>query len=250
MKKLKTRLLPLLLALALLCACAAPQAKSPFEQAAAYALQKYAQPGACAADWSVMALARGGADVPEGYFDGYYASVEAYNFLALCGGNWKSAELSLVPGIPYKAFGMVMIVLAVVLSVAMQVVSRRREGGETLRARPERLLIPAAFCMFMIFTFGHYMHERYVFPVMALLAFAYAATRDNRLLVSSMLLSVVLALNETTAMYVVSNAASAAVRGTQQHQIVIGVCSLFEVLTFFYTAKVCLERGFGQKDRR
>ena len=179
-----------------------------------------------------------------------YASVEAYNFLALCGGNWKSAELSLVPGIPYKAFGMVMIVLAVVLSVAMQVVSRRREGGETLRARPERLLIPAAFCMFMIFTFGHYMHERYVFPVMALLAFAYAATRDNRLLVSSMLLSVVLALNETTAMYVVSNVASAAVRGTQQHQIVIGVCSLFEVLTFFYTAKVCLERGFGQKDRR
>ena len=179
-----------------------------------------------------------------------YASVEAYNFLALCGGNWKSAELSLVPGISYKAFGMVMIVLAVVLSVAMQVVSRRREGGETLRARPERLLIPAAFCMFMIFTFGHYMHERYVFPVMALLAFAYAATRENRLLVSSMLLSVVLALNETTAMYVVSNAASAAVRGTQQHQIVIGVCSLFEVLTFFYTAKVCLERGFGQKDRR
>lgn len=78
MKKLKTRLLPLLLALALLCACAAPQAKSPFEQAAAYALQKYAQPEACAADWSVMALARGGADVPEGYFDGYYASVEAY----------------------------------------------------------------------------------------------------------------------------------------------------------------------------
>ena len=78
MKKLKTRLLPLLLALALLCACTAPQAKSPFEQAAAYALQKYAQPEACAADWSVMALARGGADVPEGYFDGYYASVEAY----------------------------------------------------------------------------------------------------------------------------------------------------------------------------
>ena len=78
MKKLKSRLLPLLLALALLCACAAPQAKSPFEQAAAYALQKYAQPEACAADWSVMALARGGADVPEDYFDGYYASVEAY----------------------------------------------------------------------------------------------------------------------------------------------------------------------------
>lgn len=180
-----------------------------------------------------------------------YASVEAYNFLALCGGNWKSAELSLIPGIPsYKAFGTAAIVLAVVLSLAMQVVSRRRESGETLRSRPERLLIPAAFCMFMIFTFGHYMHERYVFPVMALLAFAYVATRDKRLLASSMLLSVVLSLNEATAMYVVSNAAAAAVRGTQQHQIVIAVCSLFEVLTFLYTAWVCLEHGFGRTDRR
>lgn len=180
-----------------------------------------------------------------------YASVEAYNFLALCGGNWQSAELPLIPGIlSYKAFGTAAIVLAVALSIAMQVVSRRREAGEALYARPERLLIPAAFCMFMIFTFGHYMHERYVFPVMALLTAAYIATRDKRLLASSMLLSVVLSLNEATAMYVVSNAAASAVRGTQQHQIVIGVCSLFEVLTFFYTAKVCLERGFGQKDRR
>lgn len=180
-----------------------------------------------------------------------YASVEAYNFLALCGGNWQSAELPLIPGIlSYKAFGTAAVVLAVALSIAMQVVSRRREAGETLCARPERLLIPAAFCMFMIFTFGHYMHERYVFPVMALLTAAYIATRDKRLLASSMLLSVVLSLNEATAMYVVSNAAASAVRGTQQHRIVIAVCSLFEILTFLYTARVCLEHGFGQTDRR
>ncbi len=180
-----------------------------------------------------------------------YASVEAYNFLALCGGNWKSAELSLIPGfLSYKTFGTAAIVLAVALSVAMQIVSRRKDGEGTLRARPERLLIPAAFCMFMIFTFGHYMHERYVFPVMALLVFAYIATQDKRLLAASMLLSVVLSLNEATAMYVLSNAAASAVRGTQQHQIVTGVCSLFEVLTFFYTARVCLEHGFRRTDRR
>ena len=78
MKTIKLRLLPLLLALVTLCACAAPQAQTPFEQAAAYALKSYAQPEACAADWSVMALARSCADVPEDYFDSYYASVEAY----------------------------------------------------------------------------------------------------------------------------------------------------------------------------
>ncbi len=177
--------------------------------------------------------------------------MEAYNILALCGGNWNSAEVPLIPGVlSYKTFGTAAIVLAVALSIVMQVVLRQKESGETLCARPERLLIPAAFCMFMIFTFGHYMHERYVFPVMALLVFAYIATQDKRLLAASMLLSVVLSLNEATAMYVVSNAAASAVRGTQQHQIVTGVCSLFEVLTFFYTARVCLEHGFRRTDRR
>ena len=179
-----------------------------------------------------------------------YASVEAYNFLALCGGNWKSAKLTIVPGITYKAFGTAAIVLAVALSVGMQVLARRSAPGETLHDRPERLYIPAAFCMFMIFTFGHYMHERYVFPVMALLLFAYVCTKEKRLLASSMILSVVLALNETTAMYVVSRSVTEAVRGTQQHQILIAVCSLFEVLAFLYTARVCLGSGFLRKDRR
>ena len=179
-----------------------------------------------------------------------YASVEAYNFLALCGGNWKSAELSLVPGISYKAFGTAAVVLAVALSIGMQVFARRNAPGETLRERPERLYVPAAFCMFMIFTFGHYMHERYVFPVMVLLLFAYVCTKEKRFLASSMLLSVVLALNETTAMYVVARRVTEAVRGTQQHQILIAVCSLFEVLAFLYTARVCLGCDFLRKGRR
>ena len=179
-----------------------------------------------------------------------YASVEAYNFLALCGGNWKSAELSLVPGISYKAFGTAAVVLAVALSIGMQVFARRNAPGETLRERPERLYVPAAFCMFMIFTFGHYMHERYVFPVMVLLLFAYVCTKEKRFLASSMLLSVVLALNETTAMYVVARRVTEAVRGTQQHQILIAVCSLFEVLAFLYAARVCLGCDFLRKDRR
>ena len=72
------RLLPLLLALCLLLTACAAQPKTPFEQAAAYAVKHAPQPEACAEDWTVMALARGGADVPKGYFDGYYASVEGY----------------------------------------------------------------------------------------------------------------------------------------------------------------------------
>lgn len=179
-----------------------------------------------------------------------YASVEAYNFLALCGGNWRSADLTLLPGITFKAFGTTAVALSIVLSIGMQVLARRKAPHEMLRDCPERLFIPAAFCMLMIFTFGHYMHERYVFPVMALLLFAYVSTRDGKFLVSSMLLSIVLALNETAAIYVVSRFAADAVRGTEQHQMLIAVCSLFEVLVFLYTARVCLGCNYLRREQR
>ena len=78
MQNRNRRLLPLLLALILLLTACAAQPKTPFEQAAAYAVRHAPQPEACAADWTVMALARGGADVPKGYFDGYFERVSAY----------------------------------------------------------------------------------------------------------------------------------------------------------------------------
>ena len=177
-----------------------------------------------------------------------YASVEAYNFHTLLGGNWKQSSLAIFPGVSHKAFGTAAIVLAVALSVGMQIVSRRRHGEKPLCDAPERLYIPAAFCMFMIFTFGHYMHERYVFPVMALLLFAYVSTRDGRFLASSMLLSTVLALNEATAMFALSHLAESAVRGSTQHLRAITVCSAFEILAFIYAARVCLQHGFPQKN--
>ncbi len=177
-----------------------------------------------------------------------YASVEAYNFMALCGGNWTASSDSIFLGISYKAFGTDAIVLAVGISIAMLVRSRCRKGADILQRTPGTLYISAAFCMFMIFTFGHYMHERYAFPVMALLLFGYVCTREARLLACSMQLSVVLALNEATAMYVVSNAATSAVRGTTQHNVVVAVCSIFEVLTFAYTAYVCLQHQFADKN--
>ena len=158
---------------------------------------------------------------------------------------WTASSDTIFLGISYKAFGTVAIVLAVGISITMLVRSHRCEGADMLQSTPGTLYISAAFCMFMIFTFGHYMHERYVFPVMALLLFGYVCTREARLLACSMQLSVVLALNEATAMYVVSNAATSAVRGTTQHNVVVAVCSIFEVLTFAYTAYVCLRHQFA-----
>lgn len=169
-----------------------------------------------------------------------YASVEAYNFLALCGGNWRNASGSLLPGISYGLFGTVSILLAVALSLYMQwrAARPRLTGRKNAPDDGWAVYLSAAFCMYMIFTFGQYMHERYVFPVILLLLMAFIHTKEPRLLLCSMVLSVTTFLNEMTAMYVISELASAVVRGGKEHNTVVALCSFAETAGFGYFAWV------------
>ena len=170
-----------------------------------------------------------------------YASVEAYNFLALCGGNWAAVGKRFLPGISYGGFGTAAILAAVTLSLIMQWQAVKPSLLGDRHADDDRwmLFLSAAFGMYMIFTFGQYMHERYVFPVMALLTAAFIYTRESRWLFCSLLLSVTVFLNEATAMYVISNLASAVVRGGREHNTVVAVCSLAETVSFGYFAYLC-----------
>ena len=176
-----------------------------------------------------------------------YASVEAYNFLALMGGNWVPAGNKMILGISYKAFGTAAILIALILSVCIQFRDTRRTprgGGSAVPAGT--LFVSAGTCMYIIFTFGHYMHERYVFPVILLLLFAFVFTGESRYLFCSLLLSAVLFLNEATAMYVISGLASAVVRSTREHTAVVSACSLAETISFLYFAWVLISRGMVQ----
>ena len=177
-----------------------------------------------------------------------YASVEAYNFLALCGGNWKAASLDLLPGISYKAFGSAAILITVLLSLYFQYrqAAANHGGPEDFDDR-HMLYLAAAFCMYAIFTFGHYMHERYVFPVMLLLIFVFLFTREPRFLLCSILLSSVLFLNEMSAMYVISNLASAVVRGGREHNAVVSACSTMETASFAYFTYVAWDCLIGPR---
>ena len=171
-----------------------------------------------------------------------YASVEAYNFQALLGGNWTAAAKELLPGITYKRIGLFAIALAVVSALLYQgreavLVPRRTQWEES----PATLYLASSFCMYAVFTFGHYMHERYVFPVILLLLFAFVYTRRGGFLFSALLLSVVLFLNEVTAMFVVSQMAMSAVRSTPEHQAVVRICSLAETASFFVFMKFLAE---------
>ena len=181
-----------------------------------------------------------------------YASVEAYNFLALCGGNWARADQKFLLGITYKQFGKAAIILSVVAALALQFVSARRSLVLNRPAMENRgiLFLAAAFCMFGIFTFGHYMHERYVFPVILLLLFAFVYYRESRLLLCALLLSLVLFLNEMSAMYVVSNMAMSVVRSGREHTETMRLCALAEVLTFLYFTWVVMTMDIHREEAK
>lgn len=180
-----------------------------------------------------------------------YASVEAYNFLALCGGNWAPSGKQIFPGISYKVFGTVSILASVCLSILMlcrsSLKNQRRNGRPEVS--PAGLFLCQGFCMFMIYTFGHYMHERYVFPVMLLFLLEFLFTREKRFLLCSLALSVVLFLNEMTAMYVVSDLAASVVRSGKEHQAVTAICSMAETALFIYSAYASIEHVFRAERR-
>lgn len=81
------RILAMLLLMALLCACAAQSgAERALAQTADWLLRETPEPvsGAVGGDWVVLGLARAGAEIPEGYFEDYFARVQAR--VEACGG--------------------------------------------------------------------------------------------------------------------------------------------------------------------
>ena len=173
-----------------------------------------------------------------------YATVEAYNYFAFCGANWKRAGEYILPGIlTFKQFGTIAILLAIV--AGFMTILRRHQAekrmGRTLRGDRGFLFLAASLTMALIFTFGHYMHERYVVPVLVMLLFAYAFYKDRRLLLVALLFTVTTFLNEMMAQYVVSNGAMSIIRGGREHNTVLRFWSGVEVL-------VCLYFGYVTAD--
>ena len=169
-----------------------------------------------------------------------YATVEAYNYFAFCGANWKRAGEYILPNVlTFKQFGTVAILLAILCGFLT--ILRRRQAQKrldsTLSEDKGFLFLAASLTMALIFTFGHYMHERYVVPILVMLLFAYAFYKDRRLLLIALLFTVTTFLNEMMAQYVVSNAAISIVRGGREHNTVLRFWSGAEVL-------VCLSFGF------
>lgn len=93
-----------------------------------------------------------------------YVTVNAYNFWALLGKNWASQEDRLL-FMSYQGWGMLNILLTVILSAVFFFRTKKKES---------RYFTTAALLIISVFLFSVRMHERYLFPAMALLLLAYA----------------------------------------------------------------------------
>lgn len=157
-----------------------------------------------------------------------YVSIEAFNFGSLLGWNWKTAD-TLFLGMPYRSFGMAMIILSVLFSAVLYFFGRNKNRGA--------LFLSAGLGVLLIFTFGHYMHERYMLPALLLILIAYLFYGDRRLLAVFGGLATSSFLNAACAFYVVNHVDA---RGTV-YNVITFVGSLGTVLLAFYAAYVCVD---------
>ena len=181
-----------------------------------------------------------------------YATVEAYNYFALCGANWRRAGEYMINNVlTYRQFGTIAIALAILCGAVILLQRGRiqKRQGLTLREDKGAVFLSAAVTMALIFTFGHYMHERYIVPVLVLLLYAYACYKDKRLLLAALLFTISTFLNEMMAMYVVSSGAIDVIRGGREHNTILRLCAAMEVGECLYLGYVVIDLLHNLKGR-
>lgn len=135
-----------------------------------------------------------------------YATIEAYNLFGLFGANWQSSslpvtislgEINISLGLSYETLGTIFIVLSCVYAIIMYWFGHKKNKHAALLA--------AAFLVASVFALGHFMHERYLFPALTLMLFAFVFYNDRRIMASFLIFTCSLLLNSMGAMYVITD---------------------------------------------
>ena len=153
-----------------------------------------------------------------------YASVNAYNFYSMLGLNWADQNTELC-GIPLKAWGML-----VILSIVFFCLFLSKKWGE----RTEKYPLLCAFSIITMFTFSVRMHERYIYPAMLCLLFAYIVSNKPAYYRSYGMFSVLSFLNAAHVLYFYDPYAYNA-KSVMMFAVSIGM--VWATVYFYYTLK-------------
>lgn len=124
-----------------------------------------------------------------------YATVNGYNFWALIGANWKPVDEAFL-GSTYGTWGTVFMAFFIIAGIALYVFVAFRH-----KSVKGALPLAMAYSLAGIFTFGHYMHERYIFPALMLIMIAYIFYNDKRLIWAFVAYAVTTMVNCIAAFY-------------------------------------------------
>ena len=119
-----------------------------------------------------------------------YATINAFNWMAALGGNWKGLEETILLGITWQQLGWFNILL-VTAGLAYFAVRSARGGSFSP-------LLLAAYYGIGVFTLAHCMHERYMVPGVLLTLLAAAHWNDIRLYAAGVGLSLTGFINLAT----------------------------------------------------
>jgi len=161
-----------------------------------------------------------------------YASVNAYNFFSLIGANYTPSSTTWFL-FSYHVWGLVFIAVTTLFSWAVY-----------LRGRSPAFAFLAGLIQIAgVFTFSTSMHERYLFPAVALALAAYVALRDKRLLAFAAAFSVSVYVNT----HIIFFSGSPGMNGASADFPMLAV-SLLNVVLCFLLAKTAWE--LSGKERR
>jgi len=168
-----------------------------------------------------------------------YASVNAFNFFSLIGANFaKDAGTLFV--FSYHSWGLIAIVLITAFAWLLYI-----KGNNRVYASAVALLLIDG-----VFTFSTRMHERYMFPAVALSIITFIYLRDKRLMLLAAGFSMTIYINTHYVLYETQNGINSVPFGP-----ILIVTSLINVLLFVYLLKILYEifkerRGCGPLEHK
>ncbi|MCG9968236.1 glycosyltransferase family 39 protein [Pelotomaculum terephthalicicum JT] len=160
-----------------------------------------------------------------------YASVNAFNFFSLIGKNYAKDATTMFL-LSYHNWGMIFIVIITAFSWFIYI-----KGNSRAFAFAAALLLIAG-----VFVFSTRMHERYLFPAVALSILAFIYLKDKRLLLLSAGFSSTVYINTHLVLFETSKG----INFVSFNPVLI-IASLLNVLLFFYLVKVLFDIAVKKK---
>lgn len=125
-----------------------------------------------------------------------YATLNSFGFMGLIGGQWAPANNTSMFGISYSLLGNILCILSVGYCIFLFVISFKKDSWK-------KALIPlAALLVAALVTFATRTHERYIFPVIALLLIAGEIYKDKRFSFAALGYTLLNFINTATVLYV------------------------------------------------